>query len=192
MKITSSNQNPSKKLVAGTKLISDISNHKNTTTIVINNKAPSSSNAINSSASENGTGSDVTLSLNQIANSGAHYLNSKDKAEEMSQNVTMVLGGELIHSLVAMDGNSIPYSIRSINHYKDINGDDKEEYPKREEYLVHISGGSYLWPRKNYVTENDLRKEQKLPIRISYEPVFASELEKSEANKKNDQIKKTK
>jgi hypothetical protein len=83
----------------------------------------------------------------------------------------MVLGGELIHALIAMDGVK-DVTGTSQHTYINIFGDPQVETRSKNEFATHGIKNWHYKPsvyRRYYPTENTLRKENKLPIRVAYE-----------------------
>jgi RHS repeat-associated protein len=172
VKLTSSNQNPSKKLVNGTQLLRDVSGHNLTTTITFSaTMIGSSAEPVNQKNSQNGTGSDVNVEF--TFNNGSAQYNQKGTTVDALQESHIALGNELIHALIAMDGNSIPSTRMASHDYKNIYGDIQNETYSVEEIAVHLSMTGFIvdpkGKRDKYVTENDLRKEQGLNLRVAYE-----------------------
>jgi len=164
-------QNPGKKLIKGTQLLRDVDGHSKTATITYDSKMiGAGSLANNVKNSQNGTGSDVAITLGGIQT--AEQVNVNGKTVDRAKDEGIVLGSELIHGLLAMDGYS-EKPAQASNTYKNIYGDERTEYQDLEELEVHGLGG---WSppsnpkRKSYPTETELQGESKRPKRVAYEP----------------------
>ena len=176
VKLTESNQNPNKNLSNGTQLLRDVSEHKRLTTIVVENSPRGSTEeATNKTNSENGTGSDAIINLSNT--NGFAQVSDGTKTMEEKQPEHIVLGNELIHALIAMDGNSVSLKRQGSHTYKNIYGKRRTEFQSVEELAVHVLNSGFSidtkGKRAKYITENDLRKEQGLKLRVAYEPAGA-------------------
>jgi RHS repeat-associated protein len=170
VKLTASNKNPGKDLKNGTQLLRDVVEHKFTTTIVVNDMLADGSNAdpqIDENA-KNGKGTNVTITLTK--SNGWEQVNKNGKTVEQKKEEYIVLGSEIIHSLIAMDGNST--DAKASNTYTNVFGDQQAEVYNYEEFVVHLGKGLLLQTRgkrSGYISENDLKKEQGKPLRVAYE-----------------------
>jgi len=162
------------KLASGTELLRGVIGHEKTTTINFDGKSINSgADAVNENASQNGTGSDVMLTFTlgnvqtQVSRDG------KNQAEKQPEYI--VLGQELVHSLVMMDGYDRPNTNMKLNSFTGVNGKTFTEKVSLGELEAH-GIGNYTIPgnakRTNYPTENSIRREHKLPVRVAYNPAY--------------------
>jgi len=168
--LTASNQNPDKKLTNGTQLLRDVDNHTKTTTITVNNeRVGSSCDYGNKTNAANGVGCDANVEFTTL-NGSAQYSQDGKTVDDLQAD-HIALANELIHALIMMDGNSNTTSNVGSNHYTNIYGDPQVEYYNPEELAVHLDGNYKVDPkgkRSKYINENDIRREQGLPVRVAY------------------------
>lgn len=114
VKLISGNQNPKKNLVKGTQLLRDVSDHEKTATLYIDAKSMGAGVSYRvPKAAENGTGTDVDIRISN--NLGTEQAKINGKTVSVKKDEATVIGSELIHSLVAMDGYSIPETVKGTN-----------------------------------------------------------------------------
>ena len=112
----------------------------------------------------------------QVAKNRESWAESKDQPDYI------VLGQEMCHALADMDGASISASKNGFaNTYRGPDGKDVTEYAPLEELTAH-GIGSYgtrnsNTKRDSYPTENSLRSEHNLPVRVAYE-IYPGQLKK--------------
>ena len=176
----------------GTILLRAVLDHSRTTTITYSDKQVGSGVTWDDKDDKNtynGGGVNPEIIFSKI-NGGAQY-EVDGKTVGLKQKAYIVLGGELIHSLVSMDGNKDPSGKKS-HTYIDIFGEKRIETRDVNELKTHGIGGYRNGPsvyRKWYPTENDLRRDNNEPERVSYE----SELEyryRPENKEKSEQYEK--
>lgn len=96
----------------------------------------------------------------------------KGKTVDQQKEPFIVLGSELVHSLLQMDGYDVPSYKKGQNTYINKYGDQQTETQSIAELQAH-GIGSYSIPgntkRSFYPTENTLKKENKRPLRAAYE-----------------------
>lgn len=158
--------------IHGRILIRAIISHSRTTTITINEKQLGSGVDYPDKYEKNaynGGGVDPTIIFTK--NNGAAQYRDNGKTVSLQQKADIVLGGELIHALIAMDGNK-DNSGNASHTYINIFGEEQVETRNINELKTHGIGGYRYGPslyRKWYPTENDLRRDNGEPERISYE-----------------------
>lgn len=156
----------------GTNLVRDVIGHTKVTTIKSSNIFVGSESAeVDTRSATNGTGSDVNITFGTtVSNNVAKSQYEKSTREE--QPAFVMLGHELIHALGQMDGYLVPRGNirRSTFTYSD--GTGKEEKVEAEEAFTTGMSNYYKPPnakRNHYPTENSLRSENKLLMRVSYQ-----------------------
>lgn len=171
VKVISSNQNPGMKLTHGTNLIKEIIADNNTTTI---KNAPFESSTetvkefnsptfISDPDKSNGVGSDNYVNLGVfmpellVQDKTGKTIKEKPKRH-------IALAHELLHALKNMKGETSKKAEYTVT-YKDTDGKLKQEGTSVDE--VETTGLEGI-KKKNYSTENDIRKEQKENKRIKY------------------------
>jgi RHS repeat-associated protein len=159
---------------SGTELIRALVSHSQKATINFTpNGMGSSAEAENEANSQNGKGSNAIVSLSLSNGSGQYATNEGTKA--MQQEAHVVLGGELVHSLLIMDGYDKSLGNKKVNTYTDVNGKQRTEKAELAELEAH-GIGSYSPKgnnkRSSYPTENTIRADLSLPIRVAYEPAY--------------------
>ncbi len=163
------------KLQSGSELIRGLVDNKFKTTIDFTTQVGSGANATNVTNAQNGTGSDaqVSFSLTNLSTQVA----TKDGTKVEKQPSYIVLGEELVHALLMMDGYDKPSGNKKLNTYTRTDGKTRTEKSELGELEAH-GIGNYA-PRGNskrssYPTENSLRAEHHLPLRVAYEAAYAS------------------
>ena len=175
--ITSRAKGKDIKLKSGTELVRELVDHDNKVTInystvqVGSSAGPDNENDI--SKTQNGVGTNTSVTFAEGNPKTQVAKNSDSRAESQDQPGYIVLGSELSHALADMDGTSIPATRGNKgNTYKGSDGQSVTEYAPLEELTTHGIGNygtRYNTTRTNYPTENALRREQNLPIRVAYE-----------------------
>ena len=157
---------------AGTRLIRRLNSSDNTVTIDVNNSLGNFSNgkgnkakATNYTNASNGKGSDAIVSFDPSSN--PNIMTEDPKTGNVSGATRpneIGLGHELIHAEHYMDGDYSPSSQKASHTYKDATGKTvTQTYKKEELRTVGLAG-----TKKDDITENQIRKEQKLNKRGAY------------------------
>ncbi|WP_160716247.1 DUF6443 domain-containing protein [Chitinophaga solisilvae] len=162
------------RLAAGTALLRGVIGHEKTTTIDFKkNEINSGASPLNDNASQNGTGSDVAMTFTPNNVHAQVSRNGKTVSEKQLEYI--VLAQELVHSLVMMDGYDRPNSNTKLNTFTGVSGKTYTERISLGELEAH-GIGNYTIPgnakRSNYPTENIIRQEHKLPVRVAYNPAY--------------------
>ncbi len=164
--IVSGKLNGSKK--AGTNLIRRLVGHSKAVFIKQDkNQLGSSSEATSKVGSEGGNGSHAVVTFTENNGTAIYEDSNTGKTIDDFQDPTMVMGHELIHSLMSMDGNSISLDVEGSNDYVAPDGVNETETRALEELQVSGLGNHRM---KGYPTENDIRRENGKNIRVSYGP----------------------
>ncbi len=155
-------RNRDKKLVNGTRLVSELINHERSMDI-----RPSADNSREHDRYQmdalNGKGTDVSIYYNMRQNPTVLTRNPKTgKIKEEAIPSHIVLGHELIHGHRSMNGKAVYWENRSDYTYKTENGNIMKTEAETEELETVGIRGNYTH------TENKLRKEQDLNKRIEY------------------------
>uniref|UniRef100_UPI00259D1C32 RHS repeat-associated core domain-containing protein n=1 Tax=Xylanibacter caecicola TaxID=2736294 RepID=UPI00259D1C32 len=155
-------RNRDKKLVNGTRLVSELINHERSMDI-----RPSADNSREHDRYQmdalNGKGTDVSIYYNMRQNPTVFTRNPKTgKIKEEAIPSHIVLGHELIHGHRSMNGKAVYWENRSDYTYKTENGNIMKTEAETEELETVGIRGNYTH------TENKLRKEQDLNKRIEY------------------------
>ena len=164
------------KLKSGTQLLRDLIDHKNTLTINYSTvQAGSSAGPAEPNLNhENGVGGNTSVTFSED-NPKTQVANNHDsRATRLEQPDFIVLGQEMSHALVQMDGARYPDSRGSkINTYRSSDGLLITEYAPLEELTAHGIGAYGMrysnTKRENYPNENAIRREHNLPVRVAYE-----------------------
>jgi len=165
------------KLKSGTALIRALVGHEMTATINYNKKqVQSGGNFDNDANSQNGKGSNIDITLAGV--NVQTQVATKDGTKSEAQPQFLVLGEELIHGLIGMDGYDRKDDNIKENTYIGVGGKTKTEKQPLRELEAHGIGNYQPFgnpKRTTYPTENSIRAENGLPQRVAYEPEYISE-----------------
>ena len=155
-------RNLDKKLVNGTRLVSELINHERSMDI-----RPSADNSREHDRYQmdalNGKGTDVSIYYNMRQNPTVLTRNLKTgKIQEEAIPSHIVLGHELIHGHRSMNGRAVSIEKKSEYTYKDERGVTWKTSEKNEELETTGIKCKYKY------TENKLREEQEINKRIRY------------------------
>ena len=157
-------KNMNKKLLLGTRLISELLSNRHTTKIQIGDKTSESKyHAYYKRDAFNGKGTDGMVTINFSQQPSVLVRNRKTGNSQLEiMDNTMIVGHELIHAIRAMNGKAIDHDKEASYIYKETNGKKYETITREEELeTVGIHGNSKY-------TENLLRVEHNLNQRIKY------------------------
>ena len=150
--------------VAGTRLIRRLNSSSQTVTVDVGTAGSgNSANAVNWTDAQNGTGSDATVNFDPTSNPAIPTENptTGNVAPQTGRPNEIGLGHELIHANHIVDGdvNLSPQS----HTYQTAGGNQTQTVRSEELRTVGLAGN-----KKKDITENQLRKENKLNRRGAY------------------------
>ena len=157
---------------AGTNLIRRLNSSDKTLTIDVQNSqgyfadgVGNKAKATNYTNAADGTGSDAIVSFDPTSNPSIMTKDTKTGNVSGKTRPNQIgLGHELIHAEHYMDGDYSPSTSTSTHTYKDASGNTVTQTYKTEELrTVGVAG-----TKKDDITENQLRKEQKQNSRGAY------------------------
>jgi len=158
--------------VAGTNLIRQLNSSEKTVTIDYQNSLghftdgkENKAKATNYTDAANGTGSDAIVNFDPTSNPSIPTEDPKTGNVSGAKRPNYIgLGHELIHADHYMDGDYSPTEQKASHTYKDATGKTVTQTHKKEELrTVGLAGN-----KKGDITENKLRKENKLNKRGAY------------------------
>ena len=152
---------------SGTSLIRKLNSDNNTVTISIGFDSDGNSNntkAENDNNAQNGIGTNSTIMIDPDKDVSLRVDNGKGGTQYEVAPDEIILGHELVHSLDHVEGTLD--RTKAKHTYKQLDGTTRIENQRKSEYkAVGFKG----FTRKDKISENSLRKEQRLKKRASYE-----------------------
>ena len=172
IKIASLAKSGTETKVNGTRLIRRLNSSDKTVTIDVNNSDGNFSNgngnkakAVNYTDASNGKGSDGIVNFDPSSNPSIPTEDPKTgNVSGATRPNEIGLGHELIHAEHYMDGDYSPRSQTATITYKDASGNTQTQTTRKEELRTVGLAGT----KKDDITENQLRKENKLNKRGKY------------------------